>query len=277
VPVGPFLTVSIDLVEHAESAARFFANNGYKVKREHFEVGFPNRPTLVCARHGTTLIVEVTAKLSRKALQDWTRYASSCNADTQFAICVPTSRQVSGSEMEMLQEFRAGLYVAAANEVRERIAPVDLALKMFLPDIETLPTRVRRLVGPVYEQVTRGQWREAFKKATQVLEERCRRYLKAEALSSNPRIIVIGKKGVPRQLTATSIDRLSLGQLADAFAAIQKPNQTDTLVGQVLATINPDRVNLTHFEGDTRKEKKLRANVGQHMWRILAALKVICK
>jgi len=179
--------------------------------------------------------------------------------------------------MEMLQEFRAGLYVAAANEVRERIAPVDLALKMFLPDIGTLPTRVRRLVGPVYEQVTRGQWREAFKKATQVLEERFRRYLKAEALSSNPRIIVIGKKGVPRQLTATKITRLSLGQLADAFAAIQKPNQTDTLVGQVLATINPDRVNLTHFEGDRRKEKKLRANVGQHMWRILAALKVICK
>jgi DNA adenine methylase len=137
--------------------------------------------------------------------------------------------------------------------------------------------RVRRLVGPVYEQVTRGQWREAFKKATQVLEERCRRYLKAEARSPNPRIIVIGKKGLPRQLSASKINRLSLGQLADAFAAIQKPNQTDTLVSQVLATINPDRVNLTHFEGDAKKERKLRANVGQHMWRILAALKAICK
>jgi hypothetical protein len=87
----------------------------------------------------------------------------------------------------------------------------------------------------------------------QVLKERCRRYLKAEALSSSPRIIVIGKNGLPRQLTASKINMLSLGQLADAFAAIQKPNQTDTLVGQVLATINPDRVNLTHFEGDTKR------------------------
>ena len=195
-PVRPFLTVSIDLVEDAEAAARFFADNGYKVKREHFEVGFPNRPTLVCVRHGTTLIVEVTAKLSRKALQDWTRYASSCNADTQFAICVPTGRQVSGSEMEMLQEFRAGLNnVAAANEVRERIAPVDLALKIFLPDIGTLPRPVRRLVGPRLRACnSRSMARGLQEGFTQVLEERCRRYLKAEALSSNPRIIVTERR-----------------------------------------------------------------------------------
>jgi hypothetical protein len=151
-----FRTVSTELIEYAEAAAKFFEDTGYRVRVEHFEVGFPNRPTLVCVRQGTTLIIEVTARLARKVIQDWTRYAGSCNTDTQFAVCVPKTRNVSGAEIEMLQGFKAGLYVATATDVHERIVPVDLALRMFLPDIRTLPKRVRRLVGPVYELVNRG-------------------------------------------------------------------------------------------------------------------------
>jgi hypothetical protein len=230
---------------------------------------------MVCTRQGTTLIVEVTNTISRKALEDWNRFGSSCSADTQFALCVPHTRNVSGPEITLLQKFKAGLYVATASELDERIAPVDLALRMFLPDARTLPKRVRRLVGPVYEQVSRGQWREAFKRASQVLEEQCRRYLKAGIVGPTPRIVVLKKSGQPRVLDAKRINKLSLGQLADVFSQIQKPNQSDALIGQVLASVNPDRVNTTHFEGAKKTEKKLRANVGQHMWRILAALKAL--
>lgn len=277
VATGPFLTVPIDLVEYAEAAITFFRDRGFKVKPEHFEVGFPDRPTIVCTRQGTKLIVEVTNKISRRSLEEWNRFGSSCSADTQFALCVPHTRSVSGPEITLLQKFKAGLYVATATDLEERIAPVDLALRMFLPEMRTLPRRVGRLVGPVYEQVNRGQWREAFKKASQVLEEQCRRYLKAGIVGPTPRIVVLSKAGQPRVLNAKKINKLSLGQLAEVFGQIQKPNQSDALIGQVLASINPDRVNTTHFEGAKKTEKRLRGNVGQHMWRILAALKAVCK
>jgi hypothetical protein len=87
----------------------------------------------------------------------------------------------------------------------------------------------------------------------------------------------VGANGRPQALTAQKIDRMSLGQLANAFGHIQKPNQADSLIAQVLASINPDRVRSTHFHSSPTTERNLRANVGRHMWRILNALKVACR
>jgi hypothetical protein len=80
------------------------------------------------------------------------------------------------------------------------------------------------------------------------------------------------KTGAVR-LTNQEIDRLTLGGLAATFVAIQAQNHADSIIGQALSRINKDRVGAAHFRARTRTERRLRANVGQHMWVIVAALR----
>ncbi len=86
------------------------------------------------------------------------------------------------------------------------------------------------------------------------------------------RITVLRKKG-PVVLTAKQIDRMTMGDLAAEFARIQNQNHADSMIGQALAKINRDRVNVVHRKSKTTTERRLRVNVGQHMWTIVAALK----
>jgi hypothetical protein len=203
------------------------------------------------------------------------RYCASCGADTEIALCVPTTSRIPGRDFAELQTLRIGLYEATAEGLTERLAPADLALKVMLPDAASLPTRVRKALGPIYEQFDRNQWRDGFRDATQLLEDRARRYLKKGIKAT--RIAVLDANGNVRQLTAEQIDRMTLGALAAAFERIQTPSHADTLIGQALATVNPDRVNVTHHRSKRATETQLRANVGRHMWRIVAALKELFK
>ena len=66
---------------------------------------------------------------------------------------------------------------------------------------------------------------------------------------------------------------MTMGQLADTFANIQNQNQADSLIGQTLKKLNRDRVGVVHHKGKARTETRLRTNVGQHMWAIVAALR----
>jgi hypothetical protein len=88
---------------------------------------------------------------------------------------------------------------------------------------------------------------------------------------------VVDKNGNLVSLTSAKIDKLTLGQLAHTFSLIQKPNSADQMVAQVLASVNQDRVNITHHKAKSSTERKLRANVGRHMWAMISALKEICK
>ena len=274
-PRPRFLTVPTELLEYAESIATHFNKRGYRVKPEHYAVGYPERPTLVCVRKATTVIVEVNARLPRVALDEWCRYAASCSADTQVALCVPDVASLSFKDIEFLQQSRIGLYVANSESCAERLAPADLALSVDLPAIDYLPSKVRALLGPVYEQFERGQWRDAFKDACQVLEEQARRHVKAGIKST--RIVVLDRNGNERKLTNRQIDRMTLGALAEAFSNIKTPNAVDDILAKSLATINRDRVASTHHKARQSTERSLRRNVGQHMWTIISALKRMVK
>jgi hypothetical protein len=270
-----FLTVPTELVEHAEAARRFFADRGYRIVIEQLEVGYPVRPTMVCTRQGTTLFVEVHGRVPIERIRNWVRYCGSCAEDSQVALCIPADAPVKAAELTELQKLRVGLYVATADAVAEQLAPADLALRVSLPALSSLPVTVRRELGPVYEQFDRNQWREGFREATQVLEQRARKYLRRGIKST--RITVLDKKGAVRTLTSAEIDKMTLGALAAAFANIQTPSQGDNIVAQALAQVNPDRVGIAHFKGKKTSEKRLRTNVGRHMWSMVAALKELLK
>ena len=67
---------------------------------------------------------------------------------------------------------------------------------------------------------------------------------------------------------------MTMGELARTFANIQNQNQTDSLIGKTLQRVNTDRVGVVHHKSKARTEKRLRTNVGQHMWAIVAAMRL---
>jgi hypothetical protein len=206
----------------------------------------------------------------RKKLDEWIRYARSTSRDTRIAVCLPHTAKLTVQQMAKLQDKGLGLYVAAPQRVVERIVPADLALNVALPQLHSLQPGVRELLGSAYEQFSHTHWREGFEEACQALEAQARRYL--NRWSRTGRIMVSRKKG-PVLLTAKQINRMTMGDLASDFAKIQNQNHADSMIGQALARINKDRVNVVHRKKKYTTEKRLRSNVGQHMWTIVAALR----
>jgi hypothetical protein len=271
-PSRVYRTVAVELVEYADVAADHFDASGYKVRVEHDEVGFPCTPTFVLRRPPTTVILELSKRIQLDRLKDWMRYGKSCGSDTRVAVCLPDTSDVPAEDVEELRRCRIGLYVAHKNRVVEQVAPADLALNVELPDRTSLPPRVRELLGSAYDQFDRTQWREGFGDACYVLETEARTYLKK--WSKTGRIKVL-RKGVPTTLSASQINKMTMGQLVSAFGRIQAQNQADSTIHKVLGTLNKDRIGVVHHKKKAWTERRLRTNVGQHMWKIVAALKLL--
>lgn len=271
-PKHSFLTVSEKFLEYAEEAASYFENHGYTVHAEKAELGFPYTPTLVCRRTNTTIIVELSTRLVSERIDEWVAYAKSSGKDTRIALAFPPKIELSLEQETFLRERGVGFYSASGAGLSERIIPRDLNLTVSLPQIGSLPPRLRRELGSAYEQFEGSHWREAFEDACQALERASRQYLKTGV--QRGRITLVTKKG-NRTLTQKQIDKLTMGQLAEAFSQIQNQTQADSILGQTLAKINKDRVGVAHHKTRLRTEKSLRANVGQHMWSIIMALKQI--
>jgi hypothetical protein len=265
-----FKTVADELLAHADIIADDFERRGFKVRVEHTDLGFSYTPTLHCRRGATTVIVELDGQIRIDRLEYWIRYAHSCGKDTRVALCLPSSVTVTAERIATLQQKGIGLYAAFPDRAVEQVAPADLALNVQLPELNSLPRQIRELLGPIYEQFNRSHWREGFEDACQVLETEARRYL--NRWSRTGRVQILRKTG-PVALTAREVNRMTMGQLAANFADIQAQTHADNVIGQALATINRDRVGVAHYKRRATTERRLRTNVGQHMWTILAALK----
>jgi hypothetical protein len=91
--------------------------------------------------------------------------------------------------------------------------------------------------------------------------------------SKTGRITILDRRGAPITLAAREINKLTMGQLASKFRSIQAQNHKDSVIAKALGRINKDRVGVVHHKRKATTEKRLRVNVGQHMWVIVAALK----
>jgi hypothetical protein len=266
-PRRSFKTVPEELLDAAEVSADHFANHGYAIRVEKGDLGFPYTPTMVCRRQSTTLIVEVDSVVRMNRLQEWVAFAKSTGRDTRVIVIVPSEDLLDNKSEANMRDLGIGLMVASENGCVERVAGRDLALGVELPELSQLPRQVRHLLGPAYEQFARSQWREGFEEACQALEGEGRRYLKSGLRTG--RIVILGKK-TP---SATAVDRMTMGQLADIFARIQNKNRADSMIGQTLKSINRDRIGVVHHKSKKRTESRLRTNVGRHMWSVVATLK----
>lgn len=269
-PRGTYNTIAVELVEYADQAVAFFESRGYRVRVEHAELGCPFTPTLMCNRKPTTMLVEVAAKLDQTKLDTLIKFAKSSGRDTRVALCVPSSIQLSPAETQRLIQWGAGLYVATGNAVIEQCVPGDLALHVHLPELANYPKELKDKLGPAYEQFDRHQWREGFEDACQALEVEARRYL-IKWLRTG-RIRILDKNGQPRAVSARQVNKWTMGQLATEFNNIQAQNLNDSVIAKALGTLNRDRVGVVHHKRKAVTERRLRANVGKHMWVIAAAL-----
>jgi hypothetical protein len=130
---------------------------------------------------------------------------------------------------------------------------------------------MRKALGPVYEQFDRSHWREGFEEACQAVEVLSRTHIN-DGIAAG-RIVLITKEGSIRTLTPQKIDKLTLGQLAEAFAQIQNQNYSDVTIGKVLTRLNKDRVGVVHHKAKAATEARLRKNVGQHRWSVVTVLR----
>jgi hypothetical protein len=267
------LTVPEELIEYAEAAIRYYNGRGYRVILEPSELAFPFTPTMMCVRKPTMIICEVHEKVPMERMKSWVGYGKTMNRDTRIVLALTDTAKVKATEEKELRNLGVGVLVCTGGDAFERFSPRDQAVAVELPDLKTLPMKVRRLLAPAYEQFERGDWREGFREACQILETEARRNLKNGLERGRVRLLT-PSGGVSKQ-TVAGVDRMTLGNLASAYGRMDSPNHADSLVEKILLHLNKDRVGVTHHKAKPATEARLRKNVGQHMFAIVNALKAL--
>jgi hypothetical protein len=268
-----FLTVPDELLGIASAAADWLKSRGYTVTPERHETGYPYTPTLHGKRTSATALIEVDAQAELDRLKQWVAYGRSCNADTRVWCALAEDAKRTGKQDRELKNLGVGLLLVGEEKADETMAAKDLALGVELPGITTLPRRVQKKLGPVYEHFDRAEWREGFAEACLALEDAARKHLWKGIKVG--RIMIVSANGKQEQLTKQKIDQLTMGQLAGRFGLIVKQSRADRVIGDALKTINPNRIGVTHHKGKAAVEAKLRRDVGGQMWLIVGALKEI--
>ncbi len=264
-----FLTVAEELLDVAEKLADHFEGNGYTVTVEdRSRPDYPYMPTLRCKRQSTTLFVEVVdAKPSKEHIREWRAFCSSQSRDSRYAIGIRLGGHIGAEDLASLQSDGVGvLAVDKDYSVVELSNPHDLALNLNPPTLTAYPNRVRKALGPAWEELRRGNWREGFDSACIALETEVRKYLKRHIRSG--RLTFLTASGRPKTFTEASIDRMTMGQLKDAFGLVVKPNHADSMLFGVLSDLNPDRILVAHRRGESAAETRLRRKVPRHLWSI---------
>lgn len=268
-PKRIFRTIPEELLELAEVAAQHFDSLGYTVRVEKTDLGFPSTPALLCSRQRTRVVVEIDSSLQATRIEQWAAYGRSAGHDFRVVLCLPNELHLSAEDDEYLRRLGVGCMILNVTHLTEKISPADLALNVTLPEIATLPKRLRELLGPAYEQFGMAQWREGFETACQAFEAEARRYLKRH----RSRILLSGKQG-KETIRPAVVDRMTMGQLAGTYARILNQNLNDSTIGKTLSAVNRDRIGVAHHKSKKTTERRLRANVGRHMWSLVSGLRL---
>lgn len=268
--MADFNTLPDVLVDLAEDAERFFKKKGFAATREKEDLAFPATPALHCRRKPTVLFVDVTNRLESDRLLAWVAFGQSMSVDTQIAVVTN-----SGSQLERkaawLSRNKIGLYVRDEGEIMEVIAPQDLSLQMKLPNLGSANAGCRKALGPAFDQIQRGAWREGFESACQALEQLGRSHL-LESIRA-PRLQFRERNGSPIAVTAAQVRRMTLGQLGVLINKASPMNAQDAVLAKALPRINTARVNVAHKKNAS--EASLRRSVGGLIWVIYNAVQVM--
>lgn len=268
-----WLTVAVDLVEHADRALNHFEVRGYTVRPETRETGYPGTPTLVAKRNRgrATLIVEVQARIATAALLEWARFAKACSTETRVAVVLPSTAAREGTDENTLREAGIGVLLSSPAGLMELIGGRDLTIDVSLPELATMHPKMRRELGPIYEKFDRGAWQDGFADACQALESAARGYLREGTRAG--RLTFRTSAGKAIAYSDRQVNRMTIGALVKAYGQIEVQTHDDLSILNALQRINPDRVGRVHHAATAAAQNRLRRNVGRHMWVVVEGLK----
>jgi hypothetical protein len=215
-----------------------------------------------------------SARIKESRADMWASYAKSCTSATFVTLCVP-NKSIQVATIERLQRLGIGLI---AVDVRSSTLtpinhPIDLTMNLTLPPVKGLPTALRGPVNKIHARFKSGDWKKGFEEACKLTESTARKYLLRQVLQASPIRYIENRK--TKTLTEKRVSKMTLGQLAVTFCTLLAPKMIDNQLCAGLKRINPDRVDVTHALLTSRKERRLRQNVGRHMWTIHNLLKSI--
>jgi hypothetical protein len=269
-PTNTYNWVPDDLVEVADEIRAWLQGRGYALKIEKVSDGFPFPPTFHCTRTKLErLLVEVLPDWQENRLQTWVAYAKTCKSELKICMGVSHDLVLSPTVIAKIRKAGVGVLRSGGGNTYFEIEPVDATMDVSLPSRASLPKETKVLLGAVYDHFEASRWREGFEEACKVFEKAAKRYLKKWVKTGRVRFVTT--TGLVAY-TNKKIDRFTLGQLGNAFEAIQAQNSSDRAIKRAIDSILKDRNNLTHDKWNLRTENRLRNNVGHHMWIITQAL-----
>lgn len=268
--MADFQTLPDVLVALAEETERHFKKNGFATTRERQDLAYPATPALVCKRRPTVLIIDVSNRFEEARLLAWAAFGQSMSTDTQIAVVTKSGSQVE-KKGAWLRRNKIGLYVRDGADIVEVIAPQDLSVQMKLPDLGKASASCRKALGPAFDQIHRGAWREGFESACQALEQLARRHV-IESIEA-PRLQFREKNGTPVRVTKDQVKKMTLGQLAFLMVKASPMNAQDSTLSKALPRINKARVDVAHKK--YAREAALRKSVGALIWVIFNAVQAM--
>ncbi len=265
-----FITLPEELLPTGEIATKVLNERGFKVKIEESTLEYPSTPT-ICAKRGvSTHFIFVVDRFDRPELESWISFCRSCDEDVRIALYTPKLENLGMRCLKFCQKWGIGIYTLEGDDFKMMVNEIDLAFQGELPDRKSLGTPTQRLLGSAYDEYSRGNWREGFGKAVEVLEEQSRKYLRKEAKGGMCKYQA-GKK--VKILAASEVNKMSLGAIKDVVCGITPQNSLNANLCSALRKLNPTRIAKVHNPNSTATEKNLRKRVGRDMWLIVNMVK----
>jgi hypothetical protein len=265
--MGNYLTVVEELQPTADRLVSWLGDSGYKVIIENTQrEECPFLATLECKRLHTTLLVDVRMKLpDRETLREWTTYCRAQKTDVRYAFAL-LGPGPSVSSLSLAKSMGVGIFVVDKEfNVHEECDAQDFSTKDKFPALSRFPKRVRELLGPAWDVLRKGDFVQGFDDACVTFESESRKYL---ARHVGRRIHILDSKGRRADPTKTVIKRMTMGQLAEAFARIDGANHNDDSIGKILKELNPTRIKAAHKRRDGRSIKAIKQNGPALLWKI---------
>src|SRR6266481_5971738 len=266
-PKREFETVPDELLPVARAAVEYFEHLGYRVRIERADIDHPGTAQIVADRQQTTVFAIIDTTVVKEKIGAWVAYGVSSGRDTRVVLV--TSAQLDDQGRDFLRAKHVGHLCKHGDQIVEELPAADLAMNVVLPPLEAEPAAVHPLLGSSYEQFEHIRWREGFDEACEVLEHEARKYFARWQKTGRIKVL---HKGTPTTIPIRKLNKLPIGPLIDAFAAIQSRTTTDAIIEKALRRIKKDRNDRRHRRNQPKTEKQLRTNVGRHMYTILAAL-----
>lgn len=271
-----YATLSLDLVEHAESFFAFLRAKGLRVAVEPSDLHFPNTPTLLGSRGGMEYIVEVRdvrPKLMLDAVKPWLNYARARGRETYVALVLPSTAALPALVITAAKDLGIGVFTTDNGKALEIAKPRDLTANIGVPELANERAVIRKLLRDCFSKVADGQIVDGFRDASSVLEKASKEHVR-HGISAK-RLTFIDSSGTAVTYSAAKIRKKTLGQTKDVFEQIVAPNHQDTVALNAMKSILDDRNAATHDGTNATVVRRIKRNTGRHLLAILNAIKAL--